>query len=246
MNTVVTDLYVKGTLILEGHWIGGLSPTQMLSRLKSFVFPYIEQPVLTSTSLNTLSANSDNSLQPVKLLAQRDDYTTCHIHVPEDEHRLPAIALDGNFYSFFRTLDDAAKTLSILLKLSAKGDQVVMTPTRRGYAIWVYEPTGILASPKGKTPRSIPPSFGPANCWVISDRQSGYRTCSLKVPDLPDTVPGLANGQKLFSLYRRERDADTTLKLGARLSQRGDEIVILSAEGVYAICIYEPGAIIAN
>lgn len=199
--------------------------------------------MLTSTSLNPLPTNGDHLLQSVKLLAQRDDYTTCHIHVPGDSHRLPAIALDGNFYSFFRSLEDPAKTLNLLLKLSAKGNQAVMTPTRRGYAIWAYESAGILASPNGQPPRSLPASYGPADCWVISDRQAGFRTCSLKVPDLPDTVPGLANGQKLFSLYRRETDAETTLKLGARLSQRGDEIVILTTDEAYAICIYEPGAI---
>lgn len=201
--------------------------------------------MLSSTALNSQSAQTELPLQPVKLLAQRDDYTTCHIFIPEDGHRLPAIALDGNFYSFFRSLDDPTKVLTILRKLSAKGDATVMTPTRRGYAIWVHEPAAVLTSPKGKPSRNLPPSFGPANCWVISDRQPGYRTCTLDVPDLPDAVPGLANGQKLFSLYRQEKEADTTLKLGARLSQRGDEIVILVAQQTYALCIYEPGATIA-
>lgn len=199
--------------------------------------------MLTSTtSLNSSATNADSTLEPVKLLAQRDEYTTCHIHVPGDSHRLPAIALNGDFYSFFRTLDSGKKAFSMLLKLSVKGNATVVTPTRRGYAIWVHEPAGILAAPSGKTPRPLPSSFGPADCWVIGDRQPGFRTCSLNVPDLPDAVPGLANGQKLYSLYRREEDADTTLKLGARLSQRGDEVIILSAEDGYAICIYEPGA----
>lgn len=202
--------------------------------------------MLTSTALNSQLAPTDLPLQPVKLLAQRDDYTTCHIFASEDGHRSPAIALDGNFYSFFRSLDDPEKVLSILRKLSAKGDATVMTPTRRGYAIWVHEPSAELMAPQGKAPRNLPPSFGPANCWIISDRQPGYRTCTLDVPDLPDPVPGLANGQKLFSLYRREKDADTTLKLGSRLSQRGDEIVILVTEQTYALCIYEPGATIVE
>lgn len=185
-------------------------------------------------------------MQPVKLLAQRDDYTTCHIFLPEDGHRSPAIALDGNFYSFFRSLDNPVKILSILQKLSAKGEPTVMTPTKRGYAIWVYEPSAILAAPSGQAPRTLPPSFGPANCWIINEQQPGYRICNLDVPDLPDAVPGLANGQKLFSLYRREKDADITLKLGSRLSQRGDEIVILVTGQAYAICLYEPGATIAS
>jgi hypothetical protein len=202
--------------------------------------------VLTPTSVNSQSTSGDNLLQPVKLLAQRDDYTTCHIQVPGDSHRLPAIALDTNFYSFFRSLANPAKALTLLMKLAAKGNQTVMTPTRRGYAIWVYEPTGILVPSRRQTSLRSSAPLGPANCWVINERQPGYRTCSLKVPDLPDTVPGLAYGQKLFSLFRREQEADAILKLGARLSQRGDEIVILTADEAYVICIYEPGATIVN
>jgi hypothetical protein len=207
--------------------------------------------VLSSATLNSQLTQAELSLQPAKLLSQRDDYTTCHVFMPEagvpaGGHRSPAIVLDGHFYSFFRSADDPVKILSLLQKLSANGELAVMTPTPRGYAIWVYEPDAQLAAPEGQQARALPPSFGPANCWIINDRQPGYRTCTLKVPDLPDTVPGLANGQKLFSLYRREREADTALKLSSRLSQRGDEIVIVLAQQEHAICIYEPGATIAD
>ena len=192
------------------------------------------------------AAGSDQPPQPTKLLAQRDDYTTCHIYLPDEQQRLPAIALDGNFYSFFRSLQDATKTLSILRKLSAKGEQTVMTPNKRGYAIWVYESDAVLATGRGSKTRNLPPSFGPANSWIVSDDQAGYNTCSLKVPDLPDVVPGLTNGQQLFSLYRQESDPKTALSLGSRLAQRGDEIVILVGDAGYAICVYEPGATIAR
>ncbi|MGF1458426.1 MAG: hypothetical protein ACFBSG_05305 [Leptolyngbyaceae cyanobacterium] len=203
--------------------------------------------MLTSTpALNPRLIQPKSSLQPTKLLGQREDYTTCHILLPEEGERLPAIALDGHFYSFFRSLDDPQKILRILLKLSAKGERTVMTPNKRGYAIWVHEPTAVLATSKGKASRQLPSSFGPANCWIISDRQPGYRLCTLNVPDLPDAVPGLAQGQKLFSLYRREQDADNTLKLGSRLSQRGDEIVIVISNNNYGLCIYEPGATALN
>jgi hypothetical protein len=207
--------------------------------------------VLSSATLKSQLTQSELSLQPVKLLSQRDDYTTCHVFIPEvgvpaGGHRSPAIVLDGGFYSFFRSANDPVKIFSLLQKLSANGELAVMTPTPKGYAIWVSEPDAQLVAPKGQPPKTLPPSFGPAICWIINDRQPGYRTCTLKVPDLPDTVPGLAEGQKLFSLYRRETEAETALKLGSRLSQRGDEIVIVAAQQEYAICIYEPGATIAD
>lgn len=202
--------------------------------------------MLTSTSRNPLKISEQRPAHPAKLLAQREDYSTCHIHVSGESQPLPAIALEGRFYSFFRSLSDAQKTVNLLVKLSIKGNQTAVTPTRQGYALWVYESAAVVASSTESAAYPLPSSIGPADCWVIGDRQPGYRTCSLNVPDLPDVVPGLANGQKLFSLYRRESDADMALKLGARLSQRGDETVILSSSEGYALCIYEPGATIVS
>ena len=121
-----------------------------------------------------------------------------------------------------------------------------MTPNKRGYAIWVYESEAVLATSRGAKARNLPPSFGPANSWIVCADQAGYNTCSLKVPDLPDMVPGLANGQRLFSLYRRESDPKTALSLGSRLSQRGDEFVILVGDAGYAICVYEPSATVVR
>lgn len=202
--------------------------------------------LLTSPNMTLTAADSKQLPQSTKLLAQRDDYTTCHISLPDEPQRLPAIALDGNFYSFFRSLQDAAKTLNLLRKLSANGEQTVMTPNKRGYAIWVHESDAVLATNRGSKARNLPPSFGPANSWIVSADQSGYNTCSLKVPDLPDMVRGLANGQRLFSLYRQESDPKTALSLGSRLSQRGDEIVILVGDASYAIYVYEPSAIVVR
>lgn len=177
------------------------------------------------------------SLQPVKVLSQRSQYTTCHIQVPDDPHRLAAIFLNGRYYSFFRLCNQVTKAVGLMLKLTGRGDAVVATSTHRGYAIWVHEPEAI--SPVN---HPILPDLGPADCWVISDRQPQYRTCTLKVPDLPDTVPGLTDGQRFYSLYRREEKGDAALKLAARLTQRGDEVVVLVASAGYILCIYEAGA----
>lgn len=198
----------------------------------------------TSPSATTIETPKQTSLQAVKLISQRETYVTCHVRIPGDAQRLPAIAMDGKFYSFFRSLKDPQKTLGLLLKLSSRNNQVAMTPTGKGYALWVYEPDAALVSTNKVGPRTLPPTFGPASCWIISDRQSGYRICSLKVPDLSDTVQGLTNGQKLYSLYRREQSAESTIKLAARLSQRGDEVVVVVSTSGYVICIYEPAATI--
>lgn len=199
--------------------------------------------MLTPKSASSDTAKANQPIQPVKLLTQRESFTTCRINVLGDTERLPAIAMSGKFYSFFRSVSDPNKTLGLMLKLVLRGNEVAMTLTSKGYAIWVHEPDGsLVTAPPEKTPRLLPPTFGPADCWIISDRQPGYRVCSLKVPDLPDKIPGLASSQKFYSLYRREKNAANTLKTSARLCQRGDEAVIVVSKTGYVICIYEPGA----
>ena len=195
------------------------------------------------TSSSRFAASRTQSLQAVKLISNRSQYSSCHIRVPGDDHRLSAIALDGKFYSFFRSLTDGAKVAGLILKLTARGNEIALTPTRFGYALWVQEPEAAPAIPESHhSPRTISPTFGPADCWVISDRQPGFRTCSLKVTDLPDIVPGIASDRKLYSLYRRDQEVDTVFKLASRLTQRGDEVVLLVSKIGYALCVEEPGA----
>ena len=200
--------------------------------------------MFTSHSLSSSSNGVGRPLQPIKLLTQRGDYATCHIQIPEETQRLAAIALDGKFYSFFRALKEPTKALGLLLKLTARGNQVAMTRTRTGYVTWVYEPAGSLAtSDKQIVPRVIPLVFGPADCWIVGERQPGYRVCSLKVTDLPDAIFGLASSrQKFYSLYRREKDPAEALKIAARLTKRGDETTILVRKEAYILCVYEPAA----
>jgi sulfur transfer complex TusBCD TusB component (DsrH family) len=184
--------------------------------------------------------------EAVKILTHRDQYDTCHITIPGEPDRLPAIALNGQFYSFFRSSGDLTTTLKLVMKLTQRGDAVVLTQTKVGHAIWLVEPEAQRSTPrKGKAARSVTPNFGPADCWILSDSQKGYQPCTLKVPDLPETVPGLAMGQKLFSLYRRDRDGLNALKLAGRLTQRGDEVVILLTQDAYVLCVRELAATLA-
>lgn len=180
-------------------------------------------------------------LQPVHLVAQREDYVTCHITIPDESERLPAIALGQQFYSFLRLLPDPVKTIGLLLKLSARGELVAVTLAKQGYALWVHEADGRLANKK--MAKRVLSSSQPANCWIIGGRQAGYRLCSLRVSDLPDTLPGIVrDNNRLYSLYRREYDASKLLKIASRLIQRGDEVVIVVGKSQYALCIHEPEA----
>jgi sulfur transfer complex TusBCD TusB component (DsrH family) len=196
---------------------------------------------------SSLSQNTASSVgEAIKILTQRDQYSTCHITIPGEPDRLPAIALNGQFYSFFRSSADLAVTLKLVMKLTQRGDAVVLTQTKAGHVIWLTEPDAQISTPlKGAAARNLGPNFGPADCWILSDRQPGYQPSTLKVPDLPETVPGLAIGQKLFSLYRRDHDGSNALKLAGRLTQRGDEVVVLLTQDTYVLCVREPVATVA-
>ncbi|MGD1907904.1 MAG: hypothetical protein ACFB0C_18215 [Leptolyngbyaceae cyanobacterium] len=186
-----------------------------------------------------------STCESVKILTDRDQYSTCHVTIPGESERLPAVALNGQFYSFFRSSADLTTTFKLVVKLTQRGDAVVLTQTKMGHVIWLIEPDAQVASSSAKA-RSVTPNFGPADCWILRDRQSGYQPCTLKVPDLPETVPGLAMGQKLFSFYRRDRDGSNALKLAGRLTQRGDEVVVLLAQDTYVLCVREPVATVAS
>jgi hypothetical protein len=193
-------------------------------------------PVISSST----PPQTSRALQPIKLLSQREQYTTCHIQVPDEPERMAAIALNGRYYSFFRRCHQVHKALGLMMKLGGRGDAVAVTSTRRGYVLWLHEPDAIAPTTRTST---ILPSLEPADCWVISDRQPQYRSCNLRVPDLPDTIPGLTDGQRCYSLYRREEDGDAALKLAARLTQRGDEVIIVVVAGQgHILCVREPSA----
>lgn len=193
-------------------------------------------PVISSST----PPRTSRTLQPIKLLSQREQYTTCHIQVPDESERMAAIALNGKYYSFFRRCHQIPKALGLMMKLVGRGDAVAVTSTRQGYVIWLHEPDAI--APAARRSDAILPNLEPADCWVISDRQPQYRSCNLRVPDLPDTIPGLTDGQRCYSLYRREQDGDAALKLAARLTQRGDEVIVVVAGQGYTLCVREPSA----
>ncbi|MEM1310400.1 MAG: hypothetical protein AAGF98_13075 [Cyanobacteria bacterium P01_H01_bin.153] len=202
--------------------------------------------MLTSAAPQSSPPQPEPPLRPVKLLAQGESYPTCHILMPNSDSQLTAIALENHFYRFSSDQTDPAETLSLLYASSARGQLTAMTSTQRGYTIWVHEPLATLAPSDDQKSRPSLSAFGSANCWIVGDRPSTFRGCTLNVPDLPDPMPGMANRQKLFSLYCRESNAHTTLQLGSSLSQRGDELVISLSEDAYAVYLYEPGATITQ
>lgn len=175
-----------------------------------------------------------------RLLLSRERYSPCHVVVADVEKRLAAIALDGKFYSFFKSVTAAQKALKIAAILSSRGEEVSITQTRQGYAMWVQEPDAQPAPSRQMRP--IPPTFGPSPCTILSDR-ARFQPCHLKVSDLTASLIGIQFQDSLYSLYRQEKSADEAIRIVGKLCEHNDEVVIVCAKESYVICVLEPTAV---
>ncbi len=81
-----------------------------------------------------------------KILESRSQYRPCHIRVPDLDHRLSAIAVEGQYYSFFKVVKDRAQALEVAARLARRGDQTTITSTVKGEVVWVLEPEAELDS----------------------------------------------------------------------------------------------------
>jgi len=91
------------------------------------------------------SANTQTkSLGAAKILESRSQYRPCHIRVPDLDHRLSAIAVEGQYYSFFKVVKDRAQALEVAARLARRGDQTTITSTVKGEVVWVLEPEAEL------------------------------------------------------------------------------------------------------
>jgi hypothetical protein len=69
-------------------------------------------------------------------VVQSDLVRHCHIKLDDVEKPVPAIEYRSHFYSLFRALPDWEKAEKISSRLSST---FVITTTKKGWVIWVYE-----------------------------------------------------------------------------------------------------------
>jgi hypothetical protein len=74
-----------------------------------------------------------------KLFLTKGEYQTCHIVLGDTQEKIAAIAVNEQFYSFFRTVKDRDKALDLLGKLYDSGNDAIITQAAQAYAIWVLE-----------------------------------------------------------------------------------------------------------
>jgi hypothetical protein len=85
-----------------------------------------------------------------RIFLDAGDYRTCHIEVPDIEERLPGLSFGNRLYSFFKVVADRDKSLDVMEKLFDNGDDAVITQNRKGFAVWVLEPSATMVKKKVK------------------------------------------------------------------------------------------------
>jgi hypothetical protein len=93
------------------------------------------------------STTNSTGPAPTKIIQSKNQYHTCRIKVPDLEKPVAAVCVDQEYYSFFKAVEAADKTLEIVAKLGHVGDSTVITKTPKGYVIWVKEPNAQLHRP---------------------------------------------------------------------------------------------------
>ena len=176
-----------------------------------------------------------------RILKSRDTYRSCHIVLPETGERMPAIAINANYYSFFRTEKEEVRAYSLYNKLLERGHTPIITRTPKGFAVWILEPdahpAGFQKTEKKKASRST---------YRILTSPQDIETCQIRVPDLDKQLSAMRYEGKFYSLFKTVDDIQQATQLIKRLSYQGDEtIIIQSAEGL-SLWILEPDARLAT
>lgn len=181
------------------------------------------------------------AVQPI-VLESRSEYRACHIRVPDQEHRLAAIQVADQYYSFFKTAKDKDQALQVAARLALRGDPSVLTKAAKGYAIWVLEPEAYLG-PQTKIEADVDNGLASlSNCKILEAR-SDYQSCHIQVPDLDKYLAAIQYEGKYYALLKTVHDRQQALELAARMSKRGDPILITRTSQGDAVWVLEPDAI---
>ena len=174
-----------------------------------------------------------------KVLESRSQYRSCHVRVPDSEARMAAIVIHNQYYSFFRLVKDAQKTLQLAAKLVYRGDEVAITHTLKGDAIWIYEAEAWEDKPtqQNRTPVSE------SGLWKILESEREYQPCQIRVPDVAKPLMAICVDRQYFSFLRAVNDLVQAIELVERLANKGHAARI-TKNRAWAIWVLETEATI--
>ncbi|MFQ3615342.1 MAG: hypothetical protein SNJ57_00595 [Cyanobacteriota bacterium] len=221
---------------------------------------------LNPTSPSALPNGSPSRVPPVKILEFRTDYRSCHIVLPDSNERTAAIALDGEYYSFFRVEKSEARAQSICAKLTQRGHRPVITRVPKGFAVWTLEPNAQIApkttsvrpsnapnhptlnlssdSPSDSLPVPLEatPTEAPIAPYRILVSPDQYKFCNIRVPDLDKRLMAVCVDGLFYSLFKTLEDVQQAVQIVKKLNYRGNETIITKNAKGYSLWVLEPDA----
>jgi hypothetical protein len=175
-----------------------------------------------------------------KILSSRNQYSPCHIQVPDAQERLAAIAVDTRYYSFFKLVSDRAKTLQIAAKLVYRGDDVAITQTPKGDVIWIHEPE---VQAGGSVPVNSARKQSHPGLWRILESEQEYQTCQIRVPDMAKPLAAICVDRQYYSFMRMVRNEAQAIDLAERLAKKGNAAIITVNGQSCAVWVLESEAV---
>ncbi len=177
----------------------------------------------------------------------REQFSFCHIRVPDIPEKLSAIEHDGQYYSIFKPVDSAEESLEFAIRASISGHELVITEAGKRYILWIHEPKAVLAKSLSQqeagsdlisVPDERPITFFSAPCLIIAD-STLCQFCYLSIPGRGDRVPGFHYHQSYYSLIQREPNARSAITAIAERACRGTELAIVPIPHNYGILALE-------
>lgn len=174
-----------------------------------------------------------------QILKSLSEYRRCQIWVPDLTDPLAAINVGDKYYSLLKVVPSQQKALEIAERLVKRGDNVLLTATPKGYAIWVWEAQAYLKSvQKPSEPASSPTKE--ANSPILD--RSQYQPCKIKVPDVKKQLAAIEVSGKYYSFLKNVPDRDKALKIAEQLTKEGDKVLLSQTRKGYLIWVFEPDA----
>jgi hypothetical protein len=179
---------------------------------------------------------------PPEIFENRSQYQPCHIFVPDQDSRLPAVLVQGQYYSFFKMVKDRYQAIDISARLAQRGDKTVITKAAKGYAVWVLEPEAQLHTPaKPVTPAPIA-AQPPQSRFKLLESRDQYHPCHVRVPDLEQRLAAVLVDGSYYSLLKVAKDEAQAMELATRLVNRGNDTVVIKNFKGYTVWVVEPEA----
>jgi len=173
-----------------------------------------------------------------KILASRSQYRACHICLPGETQRIPAVMVDDRLYSLFKVVKHRPKALELCARLAARGSETVITQTPKGDAIWTLEPDAYVAV-KEQTPPAKPMLEMGLPSYRILESRNEYRACHVRVPDLDKPLAALMVDGRFYGLFKIVDTQPQALDIAARLGRKGNDAVITRVAQGYSVWVLE-------